>query len=110
MADGNTATTPTASKKSALTLLIESLKGQTAPNKTDVKAITNAFKESMGKREALLKQLKELEAADNQTAINMVKCYGAKHVVVGGVRYVPTSRDERIYYKRMSDSHDAVEL
>jgi hypothetical protein len=40
----------------------------------------------------------------------MVKCYGSKQVEVNGVRYIPTSRGSRIYYKKMSDSPEVEKL
>ena len=64
----------------------------------------------MGERAKLLAALEAFDAKANQTAIDMVRCYGAKHVTVGGVRYVPTSRGERVYYKKMSDQTDTVAL
>lgn len=108
MADGNVSSkAPKA--KSALDLLLESVKDQ-KPNASDIKKVSEEFKKSMGKRDEILKQLEEHDAKTNQLAINMVKCHGKKHITVNGVRYVPTSRGERVFYKRMSDEHETVEL
>jgi len=96
--------------ESALTLLLASMKGQKAPNESDKKAVTNAFKKAMGERAKLQAALDKFDAEADATAVQMVRCYGAKHLTVDGVRYVPTSRGSRVYYKRMSDSTDVVEL
>jgi len=97
--------------KSALSLLLEELsKSKAKINETDKKAITAAFKTSMGERAKLQAALDAFDAKSDETAIKMVRCYGATHVMIGGIRYVPTSRGERIYYKRMGDQSDVVEL
>lgn len=96
--------------KSALTLLLESIKGQKTPNASDTKATKSAFVKAMGERAKLQAALDAFDASANVTAINMVKCFGAQHVTVGGVRYVPTSRGERVYYKKMSDQTNTVNL
>ena len=103
-------TEKTEKKASALNKLLDSLKGQPLPNKTDVKATGDKFKKRMGEREKLVKALEDFDAAAGDLAANMVKCFGRQHITVDGVRYVPTSRGERIYYKRMSDEHETVEL
>lgn len=95
---------------SALTALLASLKGQKVPNESDKKAIVNAFKKAMGERAKLQAALEEFDATADATAVGMVKCFGAKHVDVNGVRYVPTSRGPRIYYKKMSDNPDVEKL
>lgn len=94
---------------SALAKLLADSKGQKV-NETDRKKVTEAFKKAMGKRAELQAALDKFDAEADATAVQMVKCYGAKHVMVDGVRYVPTSRGERVYYKKMSDSLDVVEL
>lgn len=100
---------PTAPKPdSALTLLLK--QPQAKFNETDKKKVTSAFKAAMGKRAALQKALDDFDAEADATAVQMVRCFGAKHVMVDGVRYVPTSRGTRVYYKKMSDSPDVVEL
>lgn len=109
MADGNVAGSKD-TKKSALSVLVDSLKDQKKPNASDVKAVSEKFKKAMGKRAELEAALKKFDADNDALAVEMVKCYGSKHVTVDGVRYVPTSRGERVYYKKMSDSHDTVEL
>jgi hypothetical protein len=103
--------TPATKKPSALATLLEQLKSSKAKvNETDKKAATAAFKAAMGERAKLQAALDAFDAKSDATAIAMVKCYGAAHVMVAGVRYVPTSRGERIYYKKMSDQPDVVEL
>lgn len=109
MTTENTATAKD-KKISALNKLLDSLKGQPAPNKTDIKAAGDKFKKRMGEREKLVKALEDFDAATGDLATTMVKCFGRQHIAVDGVRYVPTSRGERIYYKRMSDEHETVEL
>lgn len=101
---------PDSKPVSALAKLLAEIKDGPKPNASDLKATTAAFKTAMGKRAELQKALDDFDAKADATAVAMVRCYGAKHVVVGGVRYVPTSRGERIYYKKMSDSHDTIEL
>lgn len=95
---------------SALTKLLKSLDGAKKPNASDVKAVSAKFKSAMGKRAELEKALKDFDASNDALAVEMVKCHGAKHITVEGVRYVPTSRADRVYYKRMTDTHDTVEL
>jgi hypothetical protein len=112
MTDTNsTGIAPAAPKApSALTVLLNSIKGQKAPNESDKKAIVNAFKKAMGKRAELQAALDQFDAESDATAIGMVKCYGSKQVEVNGVRYIPTSRGSRIYYKKMSDSPEVEKL
>lgn len=95
--------------ESALTKLLSEIKGKKV-SETDRKAVTNVFVKTMGERAKLLAALEAFDAKADETAVNMVKCYGAKHVTVGGVRYVPTSRGARVYYKKMSDETDTVAL
>jgi hypothetical protein len=110
MNDSNGSKNGSATKEpSALAKLLEETKGKKV-NETDRKAITNAFVKSMGERAKLEAALKAFDEKANQNAIDMVRCYGTKHVTVGGVRYVPTSRGERVYYKKMSDQLDTVAL
>lgn len=110
--NGNGRSTPTQKKeqkKSALTLLLEKVVTVKA-NATDKKAAADVFKKNMGEREKLLEGLKAFDAKADKVAEAMVRCYGAAHVTVDGVRYIPTSRGERVYYKRMSDEQETVEL
>lgn len=109
MADGNISTEPKKTE-SALAKLIKSLEGAKKPNVSDVKAIGEKFKKSMGEREKLVKALETFDKSADALAVDMVKCHGKSHITVDGVRYVPTSRGERVYYKRMSDDADTVEL
>ena len=92
-----------AKEDSALAKLLASVKGAKV-NETDKKKASDAFKKAMGKRAELQKALDDFDATADATAVLMVKCYGTKQVVVDGVRYAPTSRGERIYYKRLSDT------
>lgn len=108
MADGNVV--ESGKKSSALDKLVKSLEGVKKPNASDVKAVTEKFKKSMGERAKLQKALDDFDSQSNEIAIEMVKCYGKKHLTINGARYVPTSRGERVYYKKMSDSHDTIEL
>jgi adenosylmethionine-8-amino-7-oxononanoate aminotransferase len=101
MADGNVTTTT--KPKSALQTLVESLKDAKKPSASDIKAVTNSFIKAMGEREKLQKALDDFDAKANKTAEDMVRCFGAEPVRLGGMKYVPTSRGSRIYYKKMSD-------
>jgi hypothetical protein len=92
-----------AKEDSALAKLLASVKGQKV-NETDKKKASEAFKKAMGKRAELQKALDDFDAAADATAVAMVKCFGSKQVNVDGVRYAPTSRGERVYYKRLSDT------
>ncbi len=94
---------------SALTKLLAEVKG-TKVNETDRKKVTSAFKAFIGKRAELQKALDDFDVKADSLAVDMVKCYGAKHLDVDGVRYVPTSRGERVYYKKMSDTLDVEKL
>lgn len=96
-------------KESALTKLLAQCK-DVKVNDTDRKKATEAFKKAMGKRAELEKALKDFDATADATAVAMVRCFGGKHVMVDGVRFVPTSRGERVYYKRMGNEQDVVEL
>lgn len=107
MADGNVSTN--GKKPSALAALLESLEGKKA-NDSDKKAVAKKFKEAQGKREAILAQLEAHDKASSELASEMVRCFGAKHIEIDGIRYVPTSRNERIYYKKMSDNPDVEKL
>lgn len=109
MSESNGNGVATESKASALTKLLKECEGKKA-NDTDRKAATKAFVAAMGERAKLEAALKAFDAKADETAIAMVRCYGAKHVTVAGVRYVPTSRGDRVYYKKMSDQVDTVAL
>lgn len=100
-----------AKPKSALTLLLEDREaGKFKTNESDKKATTEAFKKSMGERAKLQKALDDFDAKSDKTAIEMVKCFGTQHIMIAGVRYVPTSRGARVYYKKMGEQQDVVEL
>jgi len=101
--------TSTPKPESALTKLLAESKGKKV-SESDRKATTNAFIKAMGERQKLQAALDAFDAKADETAVNMVRCYGAKHVTVGGVRYVPTSRGARVYYKKMSDTNDTIAL
>ena len=94
---------------SALTKLLAETKGKKV-SESDRKAITNAIFKTMSERAKLQAALEAFDAKADETAVNMVRCYGAKHVTVGGVRYVPTSRGTRVYYKKMSDEQETIAL
>lgn len=100
----------TAKTPSALEKLLTAVKGQKA-NESDKKKAAEAFKKAMGKRAELQKALDDFDAKADETAVMMVRCYGNKQVVVDGERYAPTSRGERVYYKKLSNTPpDAVTL
>ena len=98
-----------APKVSALSKLLEEIKGKKV-NESDRKKVTNDFVKAMGERAKLQAALDAFDAKSDETAVAMVRCYGATHVTVAGVRYVPTSRGSRIYYKKMSDQNDTIAL
>lgn len=95
-------------KPSALAALLALPK--TKVNETDKKAAVAAFKASQGERQKLQDALDAFDAKADVTAVALVKCFGAQHLMIGGVRYVPTSRGERIYYKKMGDQAEVVNL
>lgn len=106
-----TASAETSAKTSALQKLLKTIEAEKIKlNASDIKAVTADFKKAMGERKKLQDALDAFDAKTDETAVKMVKAYGKKHVVVDGVRYVPTSRGARVYYKRMSDEHDTIEL
>jgi hypothetical protein len=100
------ATTPNAetatSNESALAKYIKSLDPKAKPNASDKKAAGAAFKAFQAKRQAALKVLKDLETEEQDVARACLKAFGKIKLTVDGVDFVPTSRDERIYYKEMS--------
>jgi len=108
MADGNVSNS-TDKKPSALAALLKTLEGKKV-NDSDKKAAAKKFKEAQGKREVILAQLEAHDKASAELAAEMIRCFGAKHIEIDGIRYVPTSRNERIYYKKMSDSPDVEKL
>jgi len=96
---------------SALAALLKELSnGKVKVNESDKKAVSNTFKKAMAERAKLQAALDKFDAESDALAVQMIRCYGATQVVVEGVRYVPTSRGPRVYYKKMSDSPDVVEL
>ena len=90
-----------ANKESALSLFVKSIAGVKA-NATDKKAAGAAFKAFQAKKAAALKALKDLEAEEGEVARACLRAFGKEKLTVNGVDFVPTSRDERIYYKEMS--------
>ncbi len=94
---------------SALSKFLEANKGKKV-NETDKKAVGTKFKKTMGEREKIVAQLDAFDKTTQKLAEEMISCYGATQIVVDGVRYIPTSRGERIFYKKMSDSTETVEL
>ncbi len=107
--NGNGHTTTAPAEPSALTKLLADCKGQKV-NETDKKKTGEAFKKFAGKRAELQKALDDHDAQADALAVNMIRCFGAKTVTVDGVRYTPTSRGTRIYYKKMSSVKDDLEL
>lgn len=100
---------PKAQKVSALAKFVEANKNKKV-NETDKKTVGAKFKKLMGEREKLVQALAKFDADAQKTAEEMIACYGTTHIVVDGVRYVPTSRNERIFYKKMSEEDNTVEL
>jgi hypothetical protein len=96
----STETTP--ASESALTKFLKSLDPKAKPNASDKKAAGAAFKAFQAKRQAALKVLKDLETEEQEVARACLKAFGKTKLTVDGVDFVPTSRDERIYYKEMS--------
>ena len=98
------ATTPAtnSNKDSALTKYLKTLDPKAKPNASDKKAAGAKFKAFQAKRQAALKALKDLETEEAEVARECVRVYGKSKLTVDGVDFVPTSRDERIYYKEMS--------
>ncbi len=94
---------------SALTTLLKSCEGKKI-NESDKKKFTNDFVKAQGERQKLLKALEDFDAKADETAVNMVRCYGTKAVTIAGVKYVPTSRGARVYYKKMGNEADTVSL
>lgn len=96
-------------KPSALAKFLDANKGKKV-NETDKKTVGAKFKKLMGEREKILAQLAKFDAETQKTSEEMIACYGVTQVVVDGIRFVPTSRGERIFYKKMSDDVETVEL
>jgi hypothetical protein len=96
----STETTP--ASESALAKFLKSLDPKAKPNASDKKAAGAAFKAFQAKRQAALKVLKDLETEEQEVARACLKAFGKTKLTVDGVDFVPTSRDERIYYKEMS--------
>ena len=92
---------------SALEKLLAECKGKKV-NESDKKKVTNDFVKAQGERAKLQAALDAFDAKADDTAANMVRCYGSAAVTVQGVRYIPTSRGERIYYKKMTDQPKPV--
>lgn len=110
MSETNGSNGSAAKVPSALEKLLASVKGQKV-NETDKKKASDAFKKAMGKRAELQKALDDFDAQADATAVLMVKCFGTVQIVVDGDRYAPTSRGERVYYKKLSNvPPDAVTL
>ena len=95
------ATTETA-KESALALFIKGIDPKAKANATDKKAAASKFKAFQAKKAAAQKVLHDLQAEEGEVARECLKAFGKVKLTVEGVDFVPTSRDERIYYKEMS--------
>jgi hypothetical protein len=96
-------------KVSALTKLLKACEGKKV-NEADKRKITNDFVKAQGERKKLQDALDAFDAKADDTAVNMVRCYGAEHVTIAGVVYVPTSRGDRVYYKRMGGAKQPIAL
>jgi hypothetical protein len=96
------------SKVSRLASFIKENEGKKV-NETDKKTIVAAFKKKATEREKIVAQLEAIDKAAAKTDEDMVRVFGSKSVTLDGVKYSPTARGERIFYKRMSDT-DTVEL
>lgn len=108
--DSDTVTDSTENNKvSALAKLLAECKGKKV-NESDKSAVTKKFVAAMGERAKLQAALDAFDAKSDALAVDMVRCYGNKHVTVGGARFVPTSRGERVFYKKMGEPQDTVAL
>lgn len=100
------ASTPTnetvTDKESALAKFLKTLDPKAKPNKSDQKAAAAKFRGFQAKRKAALQALKDLEGEEQEVSRAMLAAYGKQKITLDGVDFVPTSRDERIYYKEMS--------
>ena len=98
------ATTPNTetAQESALAKYLKTLDPKAKPNASDKKAAGAKFKAFQAKRQAALKALKDLETEEAEVARACVSVFGKSKLTIDGVDFVPTSRDERIYYKEMS--------
>lgn len=101
--------TATSKAPSALAKFLKANEGKKV-NDTDKKTVGAKFKKLMGEREKLVQALETFDKSAQKVSEEMIACYGATQVVVDGVRFVPTSRGERIFYKKMSDTAETVEL
>ena len=101
------APTDTQKTESALAAYINSVKNDKV-NATDKKKAGEAFKALISKRNKLEEQIKALEVEETETAKAMIRAFGRSKVTVEGRDYAPTSRDEHIYYKKLSSG--SIEL
>ena len=96
-------------KPSALTEFLAKNKDKKV-NETDKKTTGAKFKKLMGEREKIVASLKKFDEEAQTLSEQMIACYGASHIVVDGVKYIPTSRNGRVFYKTMGDESETVEL
>lgn len=92
----------TSAKESAISLFIKGLDPKAKPNASDKKAAGALFKAFQAKKQAALKVLKDLETEEGEVSRACLRAFGKEKLSANGVDFVPTSRDERIYYKEMS--------
>ncbi len=89
-------------KESAIAAFVKSLDPKAKPNASDKKAAAAKFKAFQAKKKAAADVLKGLQGEENEVARECIRVFGKVKLTVDGVDFVPTSRDERIYYKEMS--------
>lgn len=94
--------TTEAAKESALALFMKSVDPKAKVNATDKKAAGAAFKAFQTKKKAALAALKHLETEEGEVSRACLRAFGKEKLTVDGEDFVPTSRDERIYYKQLS--------
>jgi len=97
-----TETTTPASEESALVRYMKSLDPKAKPNASDKKSAASKFKAFQQKKAALLDELKKLETEETEVSLEALRAFGRVKLTVDGTDYVPTCREERIYYKSMS--------
>jgi predicted nucleotide-binding protein (sugar kinase/HSP70/actin superfamily) len=97
-----TTATETSKDESALAKFMKTVDPKAKPNKSDQTAAGKAFKAYQAKRQDLLKQLKDLEKEEGEVSRACLRAFGKQKLTVDGIDYIPTSREDRIYYKEMS--------
>jgi hypothetical protein len=105
--NGHVTTTTTASKESALARFLKEVEGQKV-NETDKKKTVEAFKRLAANREKAEAALKAAIKDEDKVSRDMIRCFGRKAINVDGIIYSPSSRDERIFYKRGASDIEQV--